>query len=97
MLVVVALGMRFINGGNDVVWSAVVILTRLGSFWLITDAITMVTAVIVAAVIVASVVGVVIIAACWAMSARILIEVHLGFLDIGVLVGGRNHLADPYR
>ena len=34
-------------------------------------------------------------AACWAMSARILIEAHLGFLDIGVLVGGCDHLADP--
>ena len=56
-------------------------MTRLGSFWPITTAVTMVTAVVVAT--------------CWAMSARILIEVHLSFLDVGVLVGGRDHLANP--
>ena len=55
-----------------------------------TSAFMMVTAVIVAAVIVA-----VVIAACWVMSARILIEAHLGFLSVGVLVGGCDHLADP--
>ena len=32
LLIVVALGTRFINGGDDVVWPAAVILTRLGSF-----------------------------------------------------------------
>ena len=32
LLVVVALGARFINGGDDVVWPAAVILTRLVSF-----------------------------------------------------------------
>ena len=32
LLIVVALGARFINNGGDVVWPAVVILTRLGSF-----------------------------------------------------------------
>ena len=31
-LVVVALGTRFINGGNNVVWSAAAILTRFGPF-----------------------------------------------------------------
>ena len=30
------------------------------------------------------------------MSARILIEAHLGFLDVGVLVGGCNHLTNTY-
>ena len=29
------------------------------------------------------------------MSARIIIEAHLGFLGIDVLVGSRNHLANP--
>jgi len=62
------------------------ILTRLGSFWPITAAVTMVTTVIVASVVVV---------ACWAMSARIFVEAHLGFLDVGVLVGGRDHLANP--
>ena len=47
----------------------------------------MITAVIVAAVV---------IAACWAMSARILIEAHLGFLGISVLVGGCDHLTDSH-
>ena len=55
----------------------------------------MVTAVVMVVVVVAVVVRAVIIATCWAMSARILIEAHLGFLDIGVLVGGCDHLADP--
>ena len=32
LLVVVALGTRFINGDDDVVWSATVILTRFGPF-----------------------------------------------------------------
>ena len=32
LLIVVVLGVRFINGGDDVVWPAAVILTRLGSF-----------------------------------------------------------------
>ena len=31
------------------------------------------------------------------MSALILIEVHLGFLGVGVLVGGHDHLANPCR
>ena len=56
----------------------------------------MVTTVVVAAVVVASVVGVVVVAACWTMSARILVEAHLGFLGIGVLVGSHDHLANPY-
>ena len=32
LLIIVALGARFINGGDDVVWSVVAIWTRLGSF-----------------------------------------------------------------
>ena len=31
------------------------------------------------------------------MSARILAEAHLGFLGVGVLVGGHDHLANPCR
>ena len=57
----------------------------------------MITAVIVAALIVASVVWPIIVAASWAMSARILVEAHLGFLDVSILVGGRDHLANPCR
>ena len=97
LLVVVALGVRFINGSDDVVWPAAAILTRLRSFWPITNAVMMVTTVIVAVVVVASIIGAVIVAACWAMSACILVEAHLGFLDVGVLVGGRDHLANPCR
>ena len=62
LLVVVALGARFINGGDDVVWPVAAILTRLGSFWPITATVMMVTTVIVAAVIVALVIGAVVIA-----------------------------------
>ena len=94
LLIIVALGVRFIVGSNDVVWPVVAILARLRSFWPITTAITMVTAVVVAAVVVESVVGAVVLAACWAMSARILIEAHLGFLSVGVLVGGHDRLAN---
>ena len=96
LLVIVALGARFIDGSDDVVWPTVAILARLGSFWPITIAVTMVTTVVEAAVVVASVVGAVIVTTCWAMSARILVEAHLGFLGVGVLVGGRDHLANPY-
>ena len=55
----------------------------------------MMNAVVIAAVAVASVVGAVVTAPSWVMSARIHIEAHLGFLGIGVLVGGYDHLADP--
>ena len=55
----------------------------------------MVTVVDVATITVASVIGAVVAAVSWAMSARILVEAHLGFLGVGVLVGGRDHLANP--
>ena len=70
-------------------------MTRVRSFWSITTAVMMVTAVIVAAVAVASIVRSIVTTASWAMSARILIEAHFGFFNFGVLVGGRNHLANP--
>ena len=41
LLIVVVLGMRFINGSDDVVWPATPILTRLESFWLITAVVLM--------------------------------------------------------
>ena len=66
-------------------------MTRLGSFWPIMAAVTMVTAVVVA-----SVVGVVVIATCWAMSVCILIEAYFDLFGVGVLIGGRNHLANPF-
>ena len=94
LLVIVALGARLIDASNDVVWPTAVILTSLGSFWPITTAVMMVTSIDEAAIIVASVVGAVVVAACRAMSARILVEAHLGFLGVGVLVGSRDHLAD---
>ena len=71
-----------------------VILARPGSFCSITAAITIVTAVVETTVVVASVVGAVVIAARWAMSARIFIEAHLGFLGVGVLVGSSDHLTN---
>ena len=54
----------------------------------------MVTMVIVAVVIMASVIGAVVVAAGWAMSACILVEAHLGFLSISVLVGDSYHFTD---
>ena len=56
----------------------------------------MVTMVVIAAVVVASVIEAIVVVASWAMSARILVEAHLGFLGVGVLVGGHDHLANPY-
>ena len=91
LLIVVALGTRLTDGDDDVVWPAAAILARLGSFYSIMAAVTMVTTVVEVVVIVASVIG----AARWAMSARILIKAHFGFFSVGILVGGRNHLANP--
>jgi len=54
----------------------------------------MITVVVETTVIVASVVGAIVVAARWAMSARILVEAHLGFLGVGVLVGSSDHLTD---
>ena len=38
----------------------------------------------------------VVVAARRAMSARIFVEAHLGFLGVGVLVGSSDHLANAY-
>ena len=95
LLVVVALGTRFTNGGDDVVWSAAAILTRFGPFWPIAVTVPMVTAVVVAAIAMAPVVGAIITTVSWAMNARILIEAHFSLFGIDVLIGGCNHLANP--
>ena len=95
LLVIVALGARFINGGNDVVWSAAAILTRFGPFWPITATVPMVTAVVVAAVVVASVVGSLVTTVSGAMSARILVEAYFGLFGVSVLIGGCDHPANP--
>ena len=55
----------------------------------------MVTVVVVAAVAMAPVVGAIVATTSWAMSARILIEAYFGLFSVDVLVGGRNHLANP--
>ena len=94
--IVVALGARFVNGGDDVVWLMAVILTRFGSFWPITATVLMVTAVVVAAITVVSVIGSLVAAVSWAMSAHVLVEAYFGFFGFGVLVGGHNHLANPH-
>ena len=94
LLVIVALGAKFINNSDDMIWSAVAILTRLGSFWPITTTVPMVTVVVVAAVAMASVVRAIVVTVRRALSACILIEAHLGFLGVGVLVGSSDHFAD---
>ena len=53
-----------------------------------------VTTVVVVAVVVASVVRAIVATTSWAMCACILIEAHLGFLGVGVLVGSSDHFAD---
>jgi len=97
LLVIVALGTQLIDGSDKVVWPAVAILTRLGSFWPITTDVLMETSFVIAAVIVASFVRAVIVAVRLAICARIFVETHLSFLRVSVLVGGRDHLADAYR
>ena len=56
----------------------------------------MITAVVEMVVIVASVIAAIVVVVRWAMSARILIEAHLGGLGIDVLVGSSDHLANAY-
>ena len=56
----------------------------------------MVSAVVIAAIAMAPVVGAIIAVASWAVSAHILVEAHFGFFGVGVLVGGRNHIANPH-
>ena len=93
LLIIVVLGARFINYGDDVVLSAVAILTRFGPFWLITATVLMVTAIVVAAVAVASIVA----AVSSAMNAHILVEAYFSLFGVGILIGGCNHLANPLR
>ena len=97
LLVVVTLGARLTSGGEDVFWPAAVILARPVSSCSITAAIAMIAAVVGAAVIVTSVIGAIVILVRWSLSAHILVEAHLGFLCIGVLVGGSYHFADTGR
>ena len=94
LLVVVALGARLIDGGDNVVWLVAMILARLGSFCSIMAAVTMVTAAVEVAVVVESVVGAVVVAVRRAMGGHILVEARLGFLGVGVLVGSSDHLAN---
>ena len=95
LLIVVTFGARFVNGGNDVVWSATTILTSFGPIRPITATIMMVVMVVVAMVTVASFVGALVAAASWAVNAHILVEVNFGLFSIGILIGGRDHLANP--
>ena len=96
LLIIVTFGTRFVNGGDDVVWSAAVILTSFGPFRLITTTVMMVVVVVIAAVTVASFVGAIIAAVSWAVSARILVEANFGLFSVGVLISGRDHLANPF-
>ena len=102
LLIVVTLCARLIDVGNKVIWSAVVVLTRFESIRPISSVVPMETAVVVAAIVMAanvllSVVVVVVVAAKRAISARIFIKTYLCFLNVGVLVGGCDHLADAGR
>ena len=70
-------------------------MTRSRPFWPITGAVLTVAVVIVAAVTVASVIGALIAVASWAVSACVLVEANFGLFSVGVLIGGRDHLANP--
>ena len=58
-------------------------------------AVLMVATVVVAAITVASFVGALVAAVSWAVSARILVEVNFSLFSVGILIGGRDHLANP--
>lgn len=58
--------------------------------------IMMVVAVIVAAVTVASFIGALVAAAIWAVSACNLIEANFDLFSVGILIGGRDHLTNPF-
>ena len=73
LLIVVALGTRFINGGDDVVWPSVAFFTRLGSFWPITATVLTMATVVVAMVTMASVIGALVTVASWVVSFRSLL------------------------
>jgi len=68
LLIIVTFGARFVNGGNDVVWSAAAIRTSVRPFQLIAATVLMVAVVIVAAVTMASFVGAIVTAVNWAVS-----------------------------
>ena len=57
----------------------------------------MVTTVIVEAVAMALVIGSHVAMMSWAMSARVPVEAYFGLFGVDVLIGGRNHLANPLR
>ena len=55
----------------------------------------MVATVVVAAVTMASFVEALVTTVSWAVGAHILVEANFGLFSIGVLIGGRDHLANP--
>ena len=71
-------------------------MSRSRPFQPITGVVLMVAAVVVAAVIVASVIGVLIAMVSWAMSARLVVEANFSLFSVSVLVGGRDHLTNPF-
>ena len=73
------------------------ILARPVSSCLITATIAMIATVVEVAVAMTSVVGAIVIAVRRSLSACILVEACLGFLGIGVLVGGSYHFVDTGR
>ena len=97
LFIIVMLGTRLTSGGEDVFWPAAVILAWPVSSCSIMAAITMIATVIRAVVIMTSVVGAIVVSVRWLLSAHILVEAHLSFLCIGVLVGGSYHFNNTGR
>ena len=97
LLIIVTLGARLTSGGEDLFWSAVVILAWPMSSCSITAAIAMIAVVVGTTVAMTSVVGAIVVSVRWSLSACILVEVHLGFLCIDVLIGGSYHFTDTSR
>ena len=70
-------------------------MTSFGPFRPIMATVMMVAVVVVATVTVASFVGALVAAASRVVIARILVEANFGLFSVGVLIGGRDHLANP--
>ena len=71
------------------------ILTSFRPFWSTMATVLMVAVAVVVAVTVASFVRALVAVASWAVSACILVEANVGLLSVGVLIGGRDHFANP--
>lgn len=97
--IVVVLGVGLLDGGNKVIRSAALELTRLGGLLVVTViAAVVATIMIVAAIIIAPIILELIMPARRAVvpwrSRKVLMVTQVGLLGVGILLGGGEHVAD---